>query len=145
MIWKGDHWGAKDHGQGGHPSARISDGNCKFGSLGPWNGPNVKHQKTGALIFIAPASGIYKIQGTARSKPWTGNAKTFKFGIFKKDAQRAAIIKQLELPRENKPVPFEIEAELATGHEILFIPLMPDWHSATTTMLEGLTVSKMRE
>jgi len=141
LVWMGGRWGAKDHAQGGHPSATVSDGDVRFGSLGPWNGPDVKHQKTGGLVFIAPSSGVYRVTGVARSKPWEGAAKVFRLGFFKKDTQRAAPLKVLELPRDGAAVPFELAVELTAGHELVVMPLMPDWHNATTTSIADLTIT----
>jgi len=141
MVWLGSRWGVKEHGQGGHPSAAISDGTIRLGTLAPWNGPNVKHQKIAALAFVAPGRGVYQVAGVAHTKPWEGRAKLYRLGIFKKDTQRAAQLKVLELPRDGTRVPFELDVELTAGHELVFLTLMPDWHNATTTTLEGLTIT----
>jgi hypothetical protein len=34
--------------------------------------------------------------------------------------------------------------ELAAGHELVLLPLMPDWHNATTTTLEQVAVREVR-
>lgn len=41
------------------------------------------------------------------------------------------------------PVPLDFEVELSGGHELVFLPLVPDWHNATTT-LEGLSLERVR-
>ena len=46
----------------------------------------------------------------------------------------------IELSRDGARVPFEVKVELTTGHELLFHPLMPDWHNATTTTIENLSI-----
>jgi len=144
MVWDGSRWGVREHGQGGQPGVTVADGAFRAGVRGPWNGADLKHQKTAALVFLVPESGVYRIAGVARTKPWEGGAKTFRLGLFKKDTQRAAKLKELSLPRDASPVPFELTVELTAGHELLFLPLMPDWHNATTTSIEDLTITRTR-
>ena len=93
-------------------------------------------------MFIAPDSGLYRVSGVARSKPWEGGAKIFRLSLRKKDTQRAAEVKLLELPRDGAPIPFELTVELTAGHELVFLPLMPDWHNATTTTIANLKISR---
>ena len=50
-------------------------------------------------------------------------------------------IAAVELPRDNSPVAFRAEAELSAGHELLLMPMMPHWHNAATTRIEGLKIS----
>ncbi|MEO7318714.1 MAG: cellulase family glycosylhydrolase, partial [Chthoniobacteraceae bacterium] len=141
LVWSGTDWGQPEHGQGGQPSVRVEDGTVNFAVRGPWNGPGLDHQKTAGLIFIAPKSGIYKISATAHSKPWEGGAQTFKLAILKKDTQRAAEVKTFDLPGSGVPVPLALEVELTAGHELVFLPLMPDWNNATNTTIENLTIT----
>ena len=55
-------------------------------------------------------------------------------------AQRATQVRLLQLPRDGSPVPFRLTVELAAGHELVFVPIMPDWHNATTTTVENLVI-----
>ncbi len=129
LVWGNGSWIAPDHSQGGHPSARVADGNVNFGALGPWGGEGNDYPKIPVLAFIAPRNGTYKVTGTASSKPWEGGATTFPLSLRKKDAQRAAEIATLQLPRDGTPVPFTAEVDLSVGHELLFVPLMHDLHN----------------
>ena len=140
MIWSGTEWKATQHEQGGQPAVKVENGNVNFSVRGSWTGN--EGQKTAALVFIAPQSGIYKISGIAKSQPWEGGAEKFRLALLKKDTQRAAELKVLELPRDGTLVPFEITVELTAGHELVFLPLMPDWHNATNTSIEKLSVQK---
>ncbi len=141
MVWSGTAWTAPDHSQGGHPSAKVEDGSVNFGALGPWGGNEFNYPKIPALAFIAPKSGIYKVTGTAKSKPWEGLAKTFPLSLRKKDTQRAAEVKTIQLPRDGTPVPFEAEVELTAGHELLFVPMMHGLHNnASNISIEGLAI-----
>ena len=141
LIWTGSRWGAKEHGQGGQPGVTVADGTFSAGVRGPWSGKGMNHQKTAALVFITSKSGVYRVKGVAYSKPWEGKAKVMRLGVFKKDTQRAAKLKLLELPRDAKKIPFELTVELVAGHELIFLPLMPDWHNATKTTIADLSVT----
>jgi hypothetical protein len=138
MPWSGTAWKATRHEQGGRPEARVEDGAFSAGVCGPW--VNNEGQKTCALMFIAPRSSIYIATGIAINKPWQGEAKVCKLGFYKKDTQRAAPIQTLELPRDGSPVPFKIKAQMQFGHELVFLPLVPDWHNATTVRIEDLHI-----
>jgi hypothetical protein len=119
----------------------VENGNVNFGAMGPWGGNEFNFAKIPALVFIAPKSGIYKVTGTAKSKPWDGAAKTFPLSLRKKDTQRAAEVKTVQLPRDGTPVPFEAEVELTAGHELLFVPMMHGLHNnAANVTIEGLHV-----
>lgn len=142
VPWDGTSWHPEDHQQGGQPSVRVESGTATLSVSGYW--ANAEFQKIAGIAFIAPDSGSYRVRGTASTKPWGGDARTFKLAVLKKDTQRAAELRSFELPREGKPVPLEFEVELTSGHELVFLPLMPDWHSATSTTLEGLTIEKLR-
>ena len=141
LRWVANQWGVRDHGQGGQPAVTIADGTFKAAVRGPWTGPDLNHQRVAGLVFIAPESGVYRVSGVARSKPWEGGAKTFRLSLRKKDTQRAAEVKLLELPRDGEPVPFDLTIELTAGHELVFLPLMPDWHNATTTTVANLRIT----
>ena len=142
LVWGNGLWIAPDHSQGGHPSARVADGKINFGTLGPWGGGGNDYPKIPALAFIAPKTGVYKIAGTANSKPWDGGAKTVPLSLRKKDTQRAAEITVIQLPRDGTPVPFTAEVELTAGHELLFVPLMHGLeNNATNLSIEDLVVA----
>ena len=142
LVWGNGMWIAPDHSQGGHPSARVADGKINFGTLGPWGGEGNNYPKIPVLAFIAPKTSIYKITGTAKSKPWDGGAKTFPLSLRKKDTQRAAEITVIQLPRDGTPVPFAAEVELTAGHELLFVPMMHGLdNNATNLTIEDLAVT----
>jgi hypothetical protein len=143
MPWNGTEWHTGENSQGGQPAVRIENGNAAFSVRGPWNGAGLNHAKTAALVFIAPQPGIYRVAGKAKTKPWEGGAQTYKLAILKKDAQRAAEVKAFELPRDGQLVALDAEIELSAGHELVFLPMMQGvWNNATTTTLEGLSVTK---
>jgi hypothetical protein len=144
LVWTGSNWSVKDHGQGGQPGVTVTDGKFQAGVRGPWNGPDMNHQRVAGLVFIAPEAGVYHVTGTLKTKPWEGGAKTFRLSVRKKDTQRAAEVKLFELPRDGTPMPMDLQVELTAGHELLFLPLMPDWHNATTTTISDLVISRLK-
>ena len=142
MIWDGTRWAAPDHTHAGHPSATVENGSIGFAAMGPWNGGDLNFAKIPVLAFIAPQNGTYKVTGTASAKPWEGGAKTFPLSLRKKDTQRAAEIKIIQLPRDGTPVPFTAEVELTADHELLFVPMMQGiYNNAANVMIEGLVIT----
>ena len=141
LVWSGTEWVPTTHGHGGQPALRIADGAFQAAVRGVWGGVDGEQQRTGALVFIPPKSGTYRVRGTARCKPWEGGAASYPLVLLKKDTQRAAEVKRLDLPRDDTPVPFDLGVELTDGHELLFLPLMPHWHNAATVRIEQLEVS----
>ena len=141
MIWNGTEWSALEGGQGGHPSIKIADGNFSGGVLGPWTGPGLEHQKTAALAFIAPQNGTYRLTAQVHFKPWEGGSKSFKVLVLKKDTQRAGEIAQIEVSRDNTPGDLTATVELNAGHELLLLPIMPDYHNATQVSLDHVSLS----
>ena len=96
--------------------------------------------RVAGLVFLTPEPGVYRARGNASVKPWTGEAKTFRLGIFKKDTQRSAQEQTINLPRDGTPVPFDITVELAAGHELVFLPVMKGMHNNAA----NLTVADLR-
>ncbi|HEY3322846.1 MAG TPA: carbohydrate binding domain-containing protein [Planctomycetota bacterium] len=139
LLWNGTGWIPEKNGMGGQPEIRVENGIAHFSVRGSWTG--AEGQRIAGLCFIAPKSGVYRVSGTAHSKPWEGQARTFKLGIFQKDTQRASEVRSFALPRSDEAVALDFKIELTAGHELVFLPLMPDWHNATTITLENLTVT----
>jgi len=78
------------------------------------------------------------------TRPWSGESKTFKLAVMKKDTQRAAEVGSIQLPRDGQAIPLDLEVELTSGHELVLLPLVPDWNNATNITLADLTVEKIR-
>ena len=136
--WDGTTWHPEDHQQGGQPSVKVENGTAHISVGGPW--PNNEFQKIAGVVFLAPASGLYRVTATAHTRPWTGGAQTFRLAVMKKVAQRAAEVARFDLPRDDTPVPLDFTVELTEGHELVFLPLMPDWNNATTVVIENLSI-----
>ena len=141
MVWGNQVWTAQDHTHGGHPSASIKDGNVNIAAMGPWNGDDLNFAKIPALAFIAPSNGTYKISGSARSNPWEGDAKKIPLTFRKKDTQRAAELLKIDLPRDGKEVPFDLEVQLSAGQELLIVPLTQGLYNNATNI--GITSLKV--
>lgn len=143
MVWGNQRWSAHDRTQGGHPSAEVKDGAIRFGTMGPWPG-DMDFKKQGAISFIAPESGLYRIRATASSQPWEGKAEKALLLVLKRDEQRVGEVKRFELPRDNSPVPIELELDLAAGHELVFLTEMPHANNATNIVLRDVRVERKR-
>jgi hypothetical protein len=143
MVWEGTRWSAPDHTQGGHPSATLENGGVSFGIMGPWGGDEFNYPKMGALAFIAPETGKWRVKGRASVKPWDGGAKEFTLAALKKDTQRTAEVHSVKLPRDGTPVALDFIAELSAGHELLLTTQMEHLHNnAATLRLENLTLQR---
>lgn len=140
MKWDGTSWRMKEHDAGGQPAVTVADGGIDLAVRGPWTGNG--GQRIAGLSFIAPESGRWRLTGTARTKPWTGEAAFYRLGAFKKDSQRAAQMKMWNLPRDGSAVNLDITLDLSAGHELVLLPLMPDWHNATHTSISDLRVER---
>ena len=138
MIWAGTEWVAEKNGAGGQPQAHIEAGKFLIAARGSWSGQ--EGQRVAALIFIAPKSGVYTISGVAYSDPWAGEAPALSLNLYKKDAQRAAPLKQFPLPRKTQ-VPFEASVELSVGHELVLTPRIDAWHNASTITLSNVKIT----
>ncbi len=140
LPWDGTVWHAKDHQQGGQPKVQIENGAARISVAGPWE--NHAFQKIAGLVFIPPEGGVYRLRGSARTRPWTGKADSFRLVLLKKDTQRAVEVKAYTLPRSGTAVELDVRVELTEGHELVLLPLMPDWNNATATQIDGLEVTR---
>jgi hypothetical protein len=138
LEWAGAAWQTHKTAVGGQPEVRVENGTFKVAVRGPWTGQ--PGQRIAGLVFIAPKNGVYKVSGTAFSKPWEGAAKVYKLGVFKKDTQRATQEKVYELPRDATKVKLDFTVDLAAGHELVLLPLMGDWHNATSVQIDELVI-----
>ncbi|MCW1925029.1 hypothetical protein OKA05_20885 [Luteolibacter arcticus] len=143
LKWDGTRWFSKELEAGGQPAVSVADGAVEFSVRAPWTGE--PGQRTAALAFIAPESGTWRITGKATSKTWEGGAATYKLGVFKKDTQRSAQQAVIDLPRSGEAVDINVKVDLTAGHELVLVPLMPDWHNATNTRVTDLRIEKASE
>ena len=60
--------------------------------------------------------------------------------VLKKHYKSAAEVQTFVLPREDSPVPLDYQVELTSGHELVFLPLMPDPNNAATTRIDDLAL-----
>jgi hypothetical protein len=95
---------------GGQPSVKIAGGVPDFSSRGGWGGGGSEPgNKRAALLFVAPATGTYKVSGSVRSFVWEGDkAAGANLSILKHDKATGKItrVTQTAAPNE-KPTPFE--------------------------------------
>ena len=138
LRWDGTRWFPLEHHAGGQPAVNIESGTIRFSVRGSWTGN--EGQRIAGLAFLAPADGRYHIHGKASSKPWEGGSPVNRLGLFKMDTQRGVRVAMVEMPRSGEPVDLDATVELSASHELVVLPLMPDWHNATTTTVSDLTV-----
>jgi len=141
MVWGNGNWIAPDHTQGGHPSGAYRDGVLRMGTLGPWAGRH-NYRKQGALVFIVPEQGLYRLQATASSHPWGGTKAKVYLSVMKKDEQRVGELKRFALNADRKKVAIDVEVEAAEGHEVLLLTEMPNHNNSTNVVLENVTVTR---
>ena len=78
-------------------------------------------------------------QAEIRSFAWQDAQHSFR----KKDTQRTAELRSLQLPRDGRPVPFTVAAELAAGHELLVVPMLRGLHhNAVNIEIDDLAVTR---
>jgi len=142
MVWTSMGWIAPDHSHGGHPSANLKDGVLRLGTLGPWGGGEHGYRKQGALAFIVPESGVYRLRATASSHPWGGTKADAYLAVMKKDAQRVGELRRFTLKADRSKVEIDLEIDAAEGHEILLPAEMPTYHSSTAVQIEDLSLTR---
>jgi hypothetical protein len=140
LLWNGAGWSPEKNQAGGQPEAKVADGAFHAAVRGSWKGQ--EGQRIAGLVFIAPKSAVYRVEASACSKPWEGGAAAYKLGVYKKDTQRATEVQVISLPRNGDTVPLKLTVELTAGHELVFLPLMPDWHNATVTTVVDLVLTE---
>jgi len=142
MIWGGTRWTAKDHTQGGHPSANLKNGVLQMGTLGPWGGNTQNFKKQGALAFVVPESGLYRIQFTAKSRPWGGSKADAFISVMKKDEQRVGEIEKFALKADGTLITIDMKVDASKGHELLLLTDMPNFNNSTTVEIRDLKITK---
>lgn len=140
LRWDGNQWFPAEHHAGGQPAILIEGGDIDIAVRGSWTG--TEGQRIAGLVFIAPESGTWRVTANASAKPWTGEARSFRLGIFKKDSQRSALQTPIDMPRSGEPVPIDLSMDLSAGHELVLLPIVPDWHNAAHIRITGLKVEK---
>jgi hypothetical protein len=141
MVWGNQVWTAPDHTHGGHPSASVQNGSIRFGTMGPWDG-ELSFKKQGALSFIVPEGGTYRVQATAQSRPWGGSKGVAKLYVMKRDEQRVGLVKTFDLPPTNHPVQVALEVDAGPGHEIVFLVEMPAHNNSSNISLNDLAITR---
>ncbi len=90
----------------------------------------------GARVRGVPHQGCRVLEALERKRE--------ELQLLKKDTQRAAELRVFELPRDGAALPLEADVELTSGHELVFLPLVPDWNNATTVTMENLSIEKAK-
>jgi len=146
LVWNGLFWRSSEHGSGGQPSAEVSETELRLGVRMWW--PDQLGSKLSSLAFVAPADGIYSVEGTARTEVWEGGAP------------RPLILQVLKMDRKEKQVTeiasillatpqllelHDLAVPLKSQQELIFVPQFPERaHVACTYLFEGLRISRYK-
>lgn len=115
LIWRDTGWQAVKNAADGKPLVQVTDGTVTFALRGAPAG-----QQRGALAFIIPGDGTWTVSGSVRTEG--ASTTPCRLALLKKDTQRAAEVRMLELPRDGSAMPFTVSIVATAGHELLFLP-----------------------
>jgi len=142
MPWSGTAWQAVEHAHGGQPAATVRRGLVQLVGRGPWVGQ--PGDKLPALVFIAPRTARYRVDGEVSTSLWYGGGKV-KLLVLLRDDNVVAQVRAYEL-ESNKPRKIEgLVVQLEAAQELIFIPGFGRHHVAGTFELKGLSVSVTAE
>ncbi|BCM91358.1 hypothetical protein IAD21_03230 [Abditibacteriota bacterium] len=142
MVWKGDSW----HGEydfGGQPMAKVEGGKITMGVRGSWGGGATQEgSKNAALVFIAPAKGIYSVTGTVRSGVWQGDKNASLLSALSADPKTGKVTKIRSFPTpSDTDVTLEgLEVSLEAGQELVLAPAVTQMYTAANFELRDLKV-----
>jgi hypothetical protein len=145
LVWNGLFWRASEQSSGGQPSAEVSDIGLGLGVRMWW--PDQLGSKLSSLAFIAPADGVYGVEGSLRTEIWEGaTQKPLALEVLKMDrkerqiTQIASILLASPQLLELKDLVLPLKAQ----QELIFLPRFPErCHVACTYVFEGLKVHRM--
>jgi ferric-dicitrate binding protein FerR (iron transport regulator) len=144
LVWNGLFWRASEQNSGGQPSAETSEASIGLGVRMWW--PDQLGSKLASLAFVAPADGVYSVDGIARTEVWEGAT------------QRPLFLQVLRMDRKEKQmtsiasIPLtglqfldlqDLLVPLKAQQELIFLPQFPEKsHVACTVLFEGLKISR---
>jgi hypothetical protein len=145
LVWSGLFWRASEQGSGGQPSAEVSEGGLGLGVRMWW--PDQLGSKLASLAFVAPADGVYAIEGAVRTDIWEGaTQKPLALQVLKMDRKEKQIIELASIPLAS-PQLLELQdllVPLKAQQELIFLPRFPERsHVACTLLFDGLKVHRL--
>jgi ferric-dicitrate binding protein FerR (iron transport regulator) len=145
LVWNGLFWRASEQSSGGQPSAEVSENGLGLGVRMWW--PDQLGSKLASLAFVAPADGIYAVEGSVRTDLWEGGTqKPLTLQVLRMDRKEKQITEIASIPLAT-PQLLELSdlvLPLKAQQELVFVPRLPDRsHIACTYLFEGLKVHRM--
>ncbi|MDX2050964.1 MAG: hypothetical protein SFV15_01145 [Polyangiaceae bacterium] len=142
LAWNGTNWSPQGVAPRGQASAEVKQGIFQATIFGPEVGKaDKKSQQTVALVFMAQRAGIYRIRGLASAQSLQGKAASHQLVLLNKDTQRAVTLKVVDLPSDGAKVAFDVEVELASGHELCLVPTAAEPGSSAKASIEAVSIT----
>ena len=145
MVWNGLFWRASEQNSGGQPSAEVSENGLGLGVRMWW--PDQLGSKLASLAFVAPADGVYAVEGSVRADLWEGGSpQPLSLQILKMDRKEKQITEIASIPLAT-PQLLELQdlvVPLKAQQELIFLPRFPERSRlACTAVFEGLQVHRV--
>ncbi|MHC4506415.1 MAG: SUMF1/EgtB/PvdO family nonheme iron enzyme, partial [Planctomycetota bacterium] len=122
MPWDGKAWRPKEHTFTGHPCATAKGGKIQMVAKTWW--PGQPGNKLCALVFIAPADGLYRAAGTVSADVWY-NSKLGGVGMafvaISRDTRLAVPVGSVALGHKTPVAIGGPEIALKQGQELAFV------------------------
>jgi hypothetical protein len=132
MVAAGGRWVAKANGHGNAPSAWADKGGIHVISEGAWGGN--PGQKLAALVFTAPATGVYELTGKIAAKRTSGDATSYvALMLFGADGKGRQIRSWRFRRAEPEPSEVSVGMFLHEGERLAFVPRLGDNNKAGYT------------
>jgi hypothetical protein len=144
MVWDGIRWipANKEETHGGQPAITTGEYTVAIGARSAWTGSD--GSKTAALVFIAPKTANYKVEGTYSFDVWSGNKDNASLVVRILDAKAETTKKVGTLAAYDKKTKVQLENSnvfLLAGQELAFVPVFTAMHTAGTVKLMNIKLT----
>lgn len=143
MQWDGKSWvpvNGAEESFGGQPAIAPGEFSAVIAARSAWSGN--PGEKLAALVFIAPKTGNYKIEGNYKALVWNGDPQQAKLTVRKLDRKAMTSEKVGSLPLGPTDVAIEnSNVFLEEGQELAFIPTFTAMHTAASVTFSSLKLT----
>jgi len=142
MVWGGKNWLSAhpdEQSHGGQPSIEPGEYTVDIASRAAWAAS--PGSKLGALIFIAPKTGTYKVKGSYKLYTWEGNQANVDISVRVINQGATEEVKQLETGEAKVWMPMAFEVPLKEGQELAFLMSFRGMHIAAALSLRELELT----
>ena len=144
LVWGGKQWvspNPEEQSYGGQPSIQPGEYTVDIGNRSGWG--DSTSSKLGALIFIAPKTGAYKVKGSYMVDTWEGDQANAEVSVRMIDRAKGLTNKVTDLESGERRVwmPMEFEVTLEEGQELAFITTFRAMHVASGLSLRELELT----